>query len=67
MQPYISDKEFELLIEEASRQWRARPQEEKRVILQQAGILDENNQLAKRYCGLDSTYEPKQLSLFEDL
>ena len=65
MQPYISDKEFELLIEEASKQWRARSQEEKRVILQRAGIL-ENNQLAKRYCGLDSTYEPKQLSLFED-
>lgn len=67
MQPYISDKEFELLAEEASKQWRALPREERNIILQQAGILDENNQLAKRYCGLDSTYEPKQLSLFQDL
>ncbi|MCK6517730.1 hypothetical protein L6R46_22035 [Myxococcota bacterium] len=51
-------RELNDAVTRASEQWRQRPRGERREILKNAGILDENGQLAERYRGDDAPYEP---------
>ncbi|MBK7759873.1 MAG: hypothetical protein IPI35_26420 [Deltaproteobacteria bacterium] len=51
-------RELHEAVTRASEQWRQRPREERREIMKNAGILDENGQLAARYRGEDAPYEP---------